>query len=314
MISALRLARHRLDDRTRDLLGKEISERVATADLDSDAHEAILAGIGAHALSHYLPGEILQGLQLFSVTGSHALVLSNLPVQEFPASPVTGFAKETELAEINAIHFGLIQLLGTTPFAVDYENGGRLIRNVVPVESASGKTSSWGADAEFFWHTDNPHLQFGERGVDPRRYVPRYLTFYAVRNNERVPTEIMAVEEVIGRLDEQTRRRLRSTCYEVGAPASNDAEHRLAGTSVLDLREHGHRVRYDRGTTKGQTTEAAAALETWTETLEGMPGAELVLESGEFLIFDNYRVLHRRRAFTPGPAATVRWLRRCYAS
>jgi alpha-ketoglutarate-dependent taurine dioxygenase len=45
-----------------------------------------------------------------------------------------------------------------------------------------------------------------------------------------------------------------------------------------------------------------------------MPARELVLNPGEFLIFDNYRVLHRRRAFTPGPAPTARWLRRCYAS
>jgi hypothetical protein len=313
MFSAIRFARHRLEDRVRDLLGKEISERVAAGDLDSDADEAILASIGAHALNHYLPGEILQSLRLFSATGSHALVLSNLPVQDFPPSPVSGFAEEARLAEINAIHFGLIQLLGTTPFAVGYENSGRLIRNVVPVPGAAG-TSSWGADAEFFWHTDNPHLQFGERGADPRLYVPRYLTFYAVRNDERVPTEIIAIEEVVERLDELTRRRLRSPAYTVGAPASNDTGRALSDASILELSTHGHHVRFDRGTTKAQSPEAREALEIWADVLEEVPAEELVLEPGEFLIFDNYRVLHRRRAFTPGPAPTVRWLRRCYAS
>lgn len=148
----MRLARHRLDDGTRYLLGKEITERVAATELDSDENEAILAGIGAHPLNRYLPGEILHGLQVFTATGWYALLLTNLPRQEFPPTPIAGFGTETDLAATNALHLGLIQLIGITPFAVTYENGGRLIRNVVPNPTASGTPSSWGADSEFFWH------------------------------------------------------------------------------------------------------------------------------------------------------------------
>lgn len=314
MTYALRVARHRLDDRTRDILGKEIAEAVAAGELDSDADEAILAGIGAHALNNFLPGEILHSLKLFSATGAHALMVSNLPTQEFPPTPVNGFADETELAVSNAIQYGLIQLVGLTPFAVDYENDGRLIRNVVPNPSAAGTTSSWGADSEFFWHTDNPHLPFGGPGVNPRRYVPRYLTFFAVRNDEQVPTEILAVEDAVARLDEQVLRRLRSAAYEVGAPASNDGDLALTGTPLLELSADGHRVRFDQGTTSGLTDDAVAALKEWADALADAPALEPVLQPGEFLIFDNYRSLHRRKAFTPGPAATARWLRRCYAS
>lgn len=314
MTAAIQVARHRLDDRTREILGKELSERVAVGDLDSDTNEAILAGIGAHALSCQLPGTVLQALRRFVENGPHALVLGNLPTQEFPPSPVTGYADEPDLAVTNAIHLGLIQLLGVVPFAVGYENDGRLIRNVVPVPAATGQTSSWGADAEFFWHTDNPHLQFGERGTDPRRYVPRYLTFYAVRNEERVPTEVVAVDEVVRRLNEQTQRQLRSLSYDVGAPASNRTDCALRGTSVLDLSEHGYRARFDRNTTNPRTREASTALRDWITAVAGVPAARLTLEPGEFLIFDNYRVLHRRRAFTPNPSGRARWLRRCYAS
>ncbi|MGH3742473.1 MAG: TauD/TfdA family dioxygenase [Micromonosporaceae bacterium] len=310
----MRVARHRLDDRTRDLLGKEIAERVAASELDSDKDQAVLASIGGYVLNHFLPGEILQGLKLFCATGAHALVLSNLPTQEYPASPVTGFAQETDLALTNALHFGLIRLLGVTPFAVDYENNGRLIRNVVPNPLISGVTSSWGADAEFFWHTDNPHLRFGEPGTDPRLHVPRYLTFFAVRNDEQVPTEIAAVEDAVSRLDDETQRALQSPSYAVGPPASNDGGHALSGASVLEQSVDGHRVRYDRGTVQGRSAGAIDVLDTWSAALTGIPAEELTLESGEFLIFDNYRVLHRRRAFAPGPDAAARWLRRCYAS
>jgi len=317
---SLRISSYRLEDGTRDLLTKEIGDCISANQLDSDANEAILAGIGAHALNRYLPGEILHGLGLFTASGRHVLILGNLPTQELPPTPVSGFTQEADVALINAVQFGLIQILGLTPFAVDYENTGRLIRNVVPNPAASGKASSWGADSEFFWHTDNPHLPFGNAGTDPRPYVPQYLTFCALRNNEQVPTEVMAIEDAIGKIDEQTESRLRSAAYRVGAPASNDHDRAgirrtLENTSVLEPDLDGrYRVRYDRGTTTGQTGEAAAALEIWSNALTKVHSQECVLQAGDFLIFDNYRVLHRRKAFTPLPTDAARWLRRCYAS
>jgi L-asparagine oxygenase len=74
------------------------------------------------------------------------------------------------------------------------------------------------------------------------------------------------------------------------------------------------RMRYDRGTTIGITPEAVAALDRLCEVLGQAESVEFILQTGEFMIFDNHRVLHRRRAFTPRPDATARWLRRCYVS
>ncbi|WP_055524682.1 TauD/TfdA family dioxygenase [Streptomyces graminilatus] len=317
MTSLLQFTRHRLDDSVRDLLDKEISERVSESRLDSDLDDAILAGIGAYALSRHLPGDVLQSVQVFTAAARHALVLSNLPAQKFPGTPVTGFGDEPELAVTNALHLGLIRLIGCTPFAVSYENDGHLIRNVVPNPAACGTTSSWGADSEFFWHSDNPHQPFGRPGSDPRLYAPPYLTFYAVRNEERVPTEIAALDDVVVRLDEDTREILRTAEFEVGAPDSNDGEATgpLRHTAVLEPDGTGrHRARYDRGTTRGVTDRARAALDRWSDALTTIPAAELVLDTGDFMIFDNHRVLHRRKAFTPRPDATARWLRRCYAA
>ncbi|MEU6668190.1 TauD/TfdA family dioxygenase [Streptomyces sp. NPDC046727] len=317
MTSLLQFARHHIEDSVRDLLDKEISERVSETRLDSDLDDAILAGIGAYALSRHLPGDVLQSIQVFTAAARHALVLSNLPAQNFPATPVSGFGDEPELAVTNAIHLGLIRLIGCTPFAVAYENDGHLIRNVVPNPAACGTTSSWGADSEFFWHSDNPHQPFGRPGSDPRLYTPPYLTFYAVRNEEQVPTEIAALDDVMVRLDPETRRILQTPEFEVGAPDSNDggATRPLREAAVIEPDGTGrHRVRYDRGTTRGITDRARTALESWSQTLTTIPGAELVLDTGDFMIFDNHRVLHRRKAFTPRPDATARWLRRCYAA
>lgn len=317
MTSLCRVVRFRVEDGIRDLLGQEIAERVSVSRLDSDVDDTILANIGAHALRRYLPGEILWGIEVFAASDHHALSLANLPTQDFPETPVHGFGAEPELAVMNAIQLGLIRLLECTPFAVNFENDGRLIRNVVPNPDAAGRTSSWGADAEFFWHSDNPHQPFGTPGSDPRLYTPHYLTFYAVRNEERVPTELMAVEDLVVRLDPRTREQLASPGFEVGAPDSNDAEVTwpLKETPLLDVDPMGrNRMRYDRGTTSGATPEAVAALDRLCEVLGEVKSAEFILQTGEFMIFDNHRMLHRRRAFTPRPDATARWLRRCYVS
>lgn len=313
-----RIGRYHIDDGVRDLLAKEVTERVSATRLDSDLDDAILAGIGAHALRRYLPGEILRALDAFTAAGSHAIIVANLPVQEkLPATPVDGFGDEPELAVMNAVHLGLIRLMRLTPFAVDFENDGRLIRNVVPNPAAQGTTSSWGSDFEFFWHSDNPHQPFGPPGSDPRPYVPQYLTFLAMRNEERVPTEVAAVDDVIVRLGDGLLERLMAAEFEVDAPDSNEVglTQPLTNAPLLDVDAEGrYRVRYDRGHTTGLTGDAAEALERWCDVLADVPAEEMVLEPGMFMAFDNYRVLHRRRAFIPNPAAAARWLRRCYAA
>lgn len=320
MSASMRFARYQLDSDQRDLLGKEITERVTATELDSDSDEAILASIGAHAFRHYLPGEIVRALRSFCESGCHALMLSNLPVQRIPPTPVSGFVHETPMALTNALHFGLIQLLGVVPFAVEYENNGRLIRNVVPNPAAAGISSSWGADKEFSWHTDNPHLTFGEAGTYPCRHIPRYLTFFALRNEEQVPMCIVSADDAVAQLDPASRQQLLSPEFTVGAPESTDSDdagqrQEFSDAAILEISRLNHYwARYDPGTTTGQTVGANAALQAWKAALQAVDAVECVLRPGDFIVIDNYRVLHRRPAFTPQQPATARWLRRCYAS
>ncbi|PXX71694.1 TfdA family taurine catabolism dioxygenase TauD [Nocardia tenerifensis] len=201
-----------------------------------------------------------------------------------------------------------------TPLAVDYENDGRLIRNVTPVAGASGTTSSWGADAEFFWHTDNLHLPFGSGGADAQLYIPRYLSFFTVRNWEKIPTEVVALDDVMKSLDHCALDQLRSCEYTVHAPDSVETATPFTDVAVIERHGSDHFARFDRAATTAGTLPAAEALELWIQTLRHARAQEIILRPGDFLIFDNYRVLHRRRAFQPNSPETSRWLRRCYAS
>ncbi|MFI8105506.1 TauD/TfdA family dioxygenase [Streptomyces sp. NPDC086023] len=290
--------------------------------LDPDLETVILGRIGAEALIGALSPEALAEVAGFPRSGSCLIVVRNLPQQErWPASPTSGWAAERDLSVVNALHLGMLQLMGIAPFAVGYENAGHLLRNVVPNPAAAGTTSSWGADQEFFWHTDNPHLGFGAPGCDPRRYVPRFLTFCGIRNEEQVPTDVMPLPYALEAMDEGLREDLGRAWYEVAAPDSvrpGEGGDRQALRSVPLLEPAGAegglpRIRFDRGTTTAAVPEAFDVLARFSDALEAAPYESLLLGAGDFLAFDNYRVLHRRVGFTPAGSGRERWLRRCYA-
>ncbi|MER6343570.1 TauD/TfdA family dioxygenase [Streptomyces sp. NPDC001595] len=298
-----------------DAESARVGERIAAAlppdGLDPDREPGILARIGAEALASSAPGELIDEIRRFPRSGASVVVVRNLPRQpSWPASPTAGWCAERELSALNALHMGIVQLMGLAPFAVEYENAGHLMRNVVPNPAAAGTTSSWGADTEFFWHTDNPHLEFGEPGTDPRRYVPRYLTFTGIRNEEAVPTDVMPLPYLERVLDAGLRSALAEPLYDVTAPDSNRSGETLASVPLLDA---AGRVRFDRGHTTAAGAAGVAPLARFTELLADAPHESLVLGAGDFLAFDNYRTLHRRVGFTPAPPGHARWLRRLYA-
>lgn len=68
--------------------------------------------------------------------------------------------------------------------------------------------------------------------------------------------------------------------------------------------------------TVGLTSNATAAVELIKELVQSVEAAVIpvVIKPGSFLMFDNYRVLHRRKSFEPGgDLVNARWLRRCFA-
>ena len=165
-----------LDDATRQELEAYIKARLAAENggaLDPDVDTMILTHIGCNALRACLPREARAAIKRFKAGDYRVIWIHNLPQQSFPATPVDGFCDERELALTNALHLGLIALVGMVPYAVPYENDGKLMRNVVPNPQAAA-TSSWGFRKEFFWHTDNPHLHFGEPGSNPRPFIPGF--------------------------------------------------------------------------------------------------------------------------------------------
>lgn len=285
--------------------------------LASMPHHADDVGVvGADWLRSMLGTATIDAIRAFADSSYKALLLRGVGLSTEVQSPINGFLPDAQcVLDFDLLHFGMLNLLGVRSHAVEYENLGKLVRNVVPVPGAAGTTSSWGADVEFSWHTDNPNWPFDDQASDVTRSVPNYLAFIAVRNQERASTDIVCVDHVLSRLPAWVIDCLSRPAFAFGAPASNegyDGEQRVM--PILEHGTNGYRLRFDDGIVSATEDDAKAALTLLRQVLKGVQGIELVLQPGDFFIFKNARVLHRRKAFKPMPDGQARWLRRVYGS
>ncbi len=287
------------------------------ARLGEAPHRADAVGrLGAEWLRSVLDREAIEAIGAFGASPYKALLLRGVALSTEVDTPGTGFLPATQcVLDFDLFHFGMLELLGVEPHAVEYENHGKLVRNVVPVREARGTTSSWGADVDFSWHTDNPNWPFDDASRDVAASVPNFLAFIAVRNHERVSTDIACVDEVLSRLPAPTLDQLRRPAFTFGAPASNegyDGERHVL--PIVEDGDHGYRLRFDDSIVNALDPDGAQALERLRRLLRDVDGLKVILQPGDFFIFKNARVLHRRRAFQPLAGGRARWLRRVYCS
>jgi L-asparagine oxygenase len=287
------------------------------AKLAETPHQAGNVGeIGEVWLRTVLGSDIVKAIRAFPAGPHKALLLRGISISTDVVTPRNGFLANAQcVLDFDLLQFGMLRLLGVRPHAVEYENLGKLVRNVVPVPEAAGTTSSWGADVEFFWHTDNPNWPFDHQGQGVEASVPNYLAFTAVRNLEGASTGIVCVDQVISQLPAWAIAQLQRPVFTFGAPASNegfDGQQRVL--PVLEQGNSGNRLRFDDGIVAALDPDSEEALGLLRQCLRDAQGIEVVLQPGDFFIFKNARVLHRRKAFQPMPDSNVRWLRRVYGS
>ncbi|MFT2014861.1 TauD/TfdA family dioxygenase [Streptomyces sp. 796.1] len=303
---------------------------------------------GARLLRGRLSATALAELERWRSAPTPWLELDGLPqtVTEVP-TPRDGFCDESLLTVPNLVHFGLLRLLGLEPVAFRWENHGRLLRNVAPSAGAARSQTSWGYATELDWHTDDSVLDHAPGGT-PGESIPHFLTFYGMRNTERVPTWLLPVDEVLAGLPLATISALHQPDFDVSAPESyasygtgpeagaGAAADARAGTGadagtgagafppgrpplrtgvplLWTLPDGGTGLRYGPGRVSGRTPAARAALDRFVARVAGCEGVPVLVEAGGFHLFDNRRVMHRRLPFEPAAADRARWLRRCYA-
>lgn len=272
--------------------------------------------VGRDWLGSVLGSDIVEAIRAFPASPYKALLVRGITLSTEVATPCNGFLPNAQcVLDFDLLQFGMLRLLGVKPHAVEYENLGKLVRNVVPVPEAAGTTSSWGADVEFFWHTDNPNWPFDDQGQDVTASVPNFLAFTAVRNLERASTDIVCVDHIVSQLPAWAMAQLQRPAYTFGAPASNEGfDGQQKVLPILEPGDSGYRLRFDDGIVAALDPDSKEALGLLCQCLRDAQGIEVVLQPGDFFIFKNARVLHRRKAFQPMPNHKARWLRRVYGS
>ncbi|MFE6779570.1 TauD/TfdA family dioxygenase [Streptomyces sp. NPDC057702] len=302
---------------------------------------------GATLLRARLPAATLERLARWREAPTPWLELTGLPQAEDEVpTPRTGFCDESLLTVPNLVHFGLLRLLGLDPVAYRWENEGRLVRNVAPSPDAAHSQTSWGYAAGLDWHTDDSVLDHRADGA-AEESIPHFLSFYGMRNTERVPTWLLSVDEALSGLSATTVAALRRPDFDVTAPESYAAAPVAGARRAVDqgadadaggAAHDGGRaaaadrpplrtgvpllwtlpggamgLRYGPGRITGRTGAAREALARFAERVAGCEGEPIMVEAGGFHVFDNRRVMHRRLPFEPAAADHARWLRRCYA-
>ncbi|MFC3997518.1 TauD/TfdA family dioxygenase [Nocardiopsis sediminis] len=202
------------------------------------------------------------------------------------------------------------------PFSWPTIQRGRMVQNLVPVESDREAQSGHGSVA-LEWHTED--------GFHPDRC--RYLMLLGIRNPDRVPTTLGCVHDV--RLTERGRAVLGERRFLIRP----DPEHlrqlaEFAPESAMLRRAHEMdenpepvallfgdpdtphlRIDAPYTTPLPGDDEAAEALAAIVGEL-GRAQRDVVVGEGDVLIVDNYRAVHGRRAFEPRFDGTDRWLKR----
>ncbi len=307
----------RLPDDVTASLAAELHGEAEFGGTVPDRDPWLFSRTGAKHLRNHLPATVLEQLTAWRREPTAWLTIRNLPQPSRTVpTPGDGFGDERALSVPNLVQFGLLELLGLTPVAYRWENEGRLVRNVAPRPGSGLARTSWGFGAALDWHTDDSVLDHHD-GAPPSCAIPHHLSFYGMRNQEGVPTDLLALDTVLRDLPAAVAEDLRRPEFTVRAPESYAADEgplRREHVPLLWTLPDGHRaVRYGPALVAGETPRAADALARFEERLARRDGESVLIGAGDFHLFDNRRVLHRRVPFTPAAPGAARWLRRCYA-
>jgi Fe(II)/alpha-ketoglutarate-dependent arginine beta-hydroxylase len=253
--------------------------------------------------------------------GAPAVAVSGFTVDEGRLGP-TPAHWNTRVGDMTArreeLFFVLLGSVLGEPFGWTTLQGGRLIQNVVPIRGQEQEQSGHGSAAVLAWHTEDAF----------HPYRCDYLGLMGLRNEQRIPTTYAVLDA--GVLTAIERRTLHEPRFlmrpddehlnqrERDGPAPSAADravlrHLQEPVSVAVLFGDPRRpyLRIDpvfMSAVPGDA-QAVAALDTLVRRLDGALDG-FVIEPGTVCFFDNYRVVHGRRAFRPRYDGRDRWLKK----
>jgi L-asparagine oxygenase len=210
-----------------------------------------------------------------------------------------------EIGEVFLALLGDLPLGSPFTFREQYE--GAMVQDIRPAKSHESEASSRGR-VRLDLHTDDVFLDPSSR--------PEYIALLGVRNSDRIPTELVRLDDVLRGLDSETVEALNRAQFSFGCPPSFDVEDRATLRTrprpiLRSGAEGGFEVGLPASTTEPTETAAPDAgkhLQCLKAAVASAPRRTFTLNAGEILIFSNSRCLHGR----PPVVGSGRWLKRVY--
>ena len=313
-----------LDRQQADSIERDTNFLLANCSFQVDSHADILADQGSAAIGKVLNADARSKLEKFGRgCGSENpfVLVHGLPQRSNLPNTPQGFHDDADVQFIDCQLLGLVRLAGMRPVAYSYENFGRLMRNVVPVATASESLSSHGAKKTLRFHTDNAYEFEGlNRNGSP---APRVLAFAGLRNADArgvpVSTDLLPIQKILDTAEPALLQELRRTSYRM-MPGDSNSRDPIGPVALLEsvpaIGTDFLRFNANPGQVLGLNPAARTAVAELSELIESLEDyvVSLNILPGSIAMFDNYRVLHRRSNFEPGTDLTqARWLRRLFA-
>lgn len=260
----------------------------------------------ARRYAGHLPERILNKLSEFRCLEDHngIFLLSGFSIDDRQIGPTPAVAgKEIDERSASREGYMLMLLISFLGDAIGWssQRNGALINNILPMKAHENEQLSTGSVADLDWHT--------EEAFHPFR--ADYLALMCLRNPDGVPTILGSIQDVP--IDRKTKETLFEPrfVFLTDKNFSDGGSEGMAPTSVLFGDFDTPYIKIDPSfmqTIPGDP-QAKEALEKITAAFRSSL-YEQVLQQGDILFLDNYRVVHGRKGFRAKFDGTDRWLKR----
>lgn len=234
------------------------------------------------------------------VTITRVALRDNLPLT--PATP-------TEVDPLTVP--GVEDLLRTafiygTPTGYLPEHGGDIVQNLVPVRANAHRQTSTSSAVDLELHT--------EAGFHPNR--PSHVAILCLRHHPEAATTFVTADEIVAAVSAETLDALQQPAYTTGVDESywehkESCEWRTDPHPILWKEDEVWRVRFDADLTAPLCPAQQTSFERVVSLIRDLQ-KPTVLQPGDLVVFDNSRVVHGRRSFTPTYNGMDRWLLRTF--
>lgn len=258
----------------------------------------------ARVYANELPFEVLEKINSLRINekAQRGLLIRGLDVSQGNLEK-TPSAVNKDLDVTSAIREGFLIVLMASylgdVFGWSTQRDGALINNIIPIANHENEQLSTGSTTALDWHTEEAFHPFRADCIG----------LFCLRNEDQVPTVLGSIDSID--LDVSMKKILFEERFIFLTDKNFTYDENKSYSSILFGDFDSPYLRIDPSfmkTVKGDH-EAQTALDYIIKKLQSTL-FEVVLKPGDFILLDNYKIVHGRKAFKPKFNGYDRWLKR----